>query len=102
MKPEKKKPDAADEIEAVEIELERIPVHNVAEVVDTLDRVRVSAQKLISKISEETHMYERGEISLNQLAGRTEQIGKALATLNQGLKIVLATATAKQKLNSGK
>ena len=101
MKPEKNKSTAEDDPEVLEITLERIPVENLAEVTDTLDRVRISARKLIAKIAEQTDLFDRGETNSNQLEARTASIGKALTILNQGMKIVLSAAAAKQKLNSG-
>ena len=52
MPPQKKKANATDQIEAFEIKLERTPVENLAEVTETLDRARISAQKLIGKLAE--------------------------------------------------
>jgi hypothetical protein len=57
MATEKKKPDASEDIKAVEIKLERIPVENLAEVTQTLDRVRAAAQKLVGKIAEAAEKY---------------------------------------------
>lgn len=41
MPTEKKKTDAEDNIEALEIKLEHVPVENLAEVTVTLDRVEL-------------------------------------------------------------
>jgi hypothetical protein len=102
MPPQKKKANAADKIEAFEIKLERIPVENLAEVTETLDRARISAQKLIGKLAEEADRFDKDEINHNQLETRASSIGKALNMLDQGMKVVLSAAAAKLKLNSGK
>jgi hypothetical protein len=102
MKPEKKKPVAEEELEALEIKLKRIPIENLAEVTETLDRVRKSAQKLVGKLAELTDQFENGEITATQLEYKADSIGKALIMLKQGLRIVLSASAAKEKLNSGK
>jgi hypothetical protein len=98
----KKPADLASEIEAYEIKLERIPVENLAQVTETLDRARITAQKLVSKLAEETDKYTSGVLNNVQFGYVSAHIGKGLTTLNQGMKIVLGAAAAKQKLNSGK
>ncbi len=102
MKPKQEKPSPADDLDVEVINLERIPVENIAQVTETLDRVRISAQKLTYKLADATEMFARGEINEIQLRIITEPIGETLNLLNRGMKIVLSAAQAKQKLNSGK
>jgi hypothetical protein len=115
MEPEQKKAAAEADIEALEIKLARIPVENLAEVTETLDRVRVAAQKLVGKIAEAADKYAAAsdqldsrnlrspsDIARNQLENISTQVGKALNMLDQGMRIVLSAAAAKEKLNSGK
>jgi hypothetical protein len=117
MKAEKKKKDVADDIKTFEIKLERIPVENLAEVTETLDRVRTAAQKLVGKIAEAADKYAEAS---DELIGRSigvqthsavarrhleivsVEVGKALEMLDRGMKIVLSAAITKEKLNSGK
>jgi hypothetical protein len=97
---EKKKANVADNIEAFEIKLERVPVENLAEVTETLDRVRTAAQKLVGKLAEEADRFDKGEINDSRLEHTATSIGKALTMLNQGMRTVLSAAAAKEKLNS--
>lgn len=104
-KPEQKKTTAKDDLDVLEINLERVPVENLAEVIATLDRVRSAAQKLGDKLADETEKLARGEINfegeINYRAfeERARAIGKAVSVLEQAMKIVLSAAAAKQKLN---
>ena len=102
MKTDQKKAPAEAEIDALEIKLERIPADNLAEVTATLDRVRITAQKLLSKIAEATEKLESGEITYGQFENITAHVGQGFTMLNQGMRIVLSAAAAKQKLNSKK
>jgi hypothetical protein len=102
MKTDEKKAPAEAEIDALEIKLERIPADNLAEVTSTLDRVRITAQKLLGKIAEATEKLESGEITYGQFENITAHVGQGFTMLNQGMRIVLSAAAAKQKLNSGK
>ena len=54
MKTKQKKQSPEDDLDVLEIKLERIPIENIAEVTETLDRVRISAQKLVCRIAEAT------------------------------------------------
>jgi hypothetical protein len=63
--------DATDNIKTFEIKLERIPVENLAEVTETLDRVRIAAQKLVGKIAEEAEKYAEASDELDRGGLRT-------------------------------
>jgi hypothetical protein len=102
MKTDQKKAPPEAEIDALEIKLERIPADNLAEVTATLDRVRITAQKLLGKIAEATEKLESGEITYGQFENITAHVGQGFTMLNQGMRIVLSAAAAKQKLDSGK
>ena len=104
MKTKQKKQSPEDDLDVLDIklELERIPVENIAEVTETLDRVRISAQKLVSRIAEATEKVESGELGRVHFEDIVVSSGKALTMLNQGMRIVLNAAAAKEKLNSGK
>ena len=101
MKAKQKKQSPEDDLDVLEIKLERIPVENIAEVSETLDGVRISAQKLVSRIAEATEKVESGELGRVHFEDIVVSSGKALAILNQGMRIVLNAAAAKEKLNSG-
>jgi hypothetical protein len=102
------KTGAADNIEAFEIKLEQIPVGNLAEVTETLDRVRRIAKRLIEQLDKAAGKYESGEVvkgrpyDSRDFEMESERIGKGLIALERAMKIVLSAAAAKQKLNSGK
>jgi hypothetical protein len=105
MKPKDEKAADIDNLDVPEIKLERVPVENLAEVTETLDRVRVAAQKLVVKLTEATDRYAESSNETRdriELGNTSTEVGKTLSVLNQGLLIVLAAATAKKKLNSGK
>jgi hypothetical protein len=102
MKTDQKKAPPEAEINALEIKLERIPVENLAEVTATLDRVRTTAEKLVGKIAEATEKLENGEITYGQFESIAAHVGQGFTMLNQGMRIVLSAAAAKQKLDSGK
>jgi hypothetical protein len=102
MKTDQKKAPPEAEIDALEIKLERIPADNLAEVTATLDHVRITAQKLLGKIAEATEKLESGEITYGQFENITAHVGQGFTMLNQGMRIVLSAAAAKQKLDSGK
>ena len=102
MKTKQKKQSPEDDLDVLEIKLERIPVENIAEVSETLDRVRISAQKLVSRVAEATEKVESGELGHVHFEDIVVSSGTALTMLNQGMRIVLNAAGAKEKLNSGK
>jgi hypothetical protein len=94
---------SARPIKAIEIKLERIPVENLAEVTETLDRVRVSAQKLVSMLAEATEKYVNGEINGGQFSNTSSIVGDGLKMLDQGMKIVLKRRHDEREVkNSGK
>ena len=102
MKTKQKKQSPEDDLDVLEIKLERIPVENIAEVSETLDRVWISAQKLVSRIAEATEKVESGELGRVHFEEIVVSSGKPLTMLNQGMRIVLSAAAVKEKLNSGK
>ena len=69
MKPKEEKAADVDNLDVPEIKLERVPVENLAEVTETLDCVRVAAQKLVLKLTEATDRYAE---SSNETRDRIE------------------------------
>ena len=98
-------PDKDDE---TFIDLERVPVENIAEVTETLDRVRRISQRLIGQIKQAADKLERGEPTHRgkydtvDFEHDSERIGKGLIALERAMKIVINSAAAKQKLNGKK
>ncbi len=96
MPTKKKKADVANDGETFEIKLERVPVENLAEVTETLDRVRKIAQRLVGQLDKAAGKYESGEIDKgrpydsNDFERESERVGKGLIALERAMKIVLS------------